>query len=326
MRDAPMTNWIPAGLLGLMVLLAGGGRAAAQGCCAASGAGSVTGTASQGVTGHRQFDVAVFLERFDLNETVSERGTLVLVDGNRARTTTLNLAISYGWTERLTTTAMVGYFSRGRNFAVPGLGGGEAGAVNADGIGDVTFFAKYALRPYRPDQPHEIALGVGLKLPVGDDSQSRRGLILPVDVQPGSGATDWLFWARVFRQTPVADLAGNVTWTVTGASGNERLGLYQFGNALSYEVTVTRSVATGLELGLDVVGRVAASDRSLSLEVINTGGHRLYAGPTVSWSPVGRSLTLHGSVLLPVSENINGLQQGLTQAWRIGTAVRFGGM
>ncbi len=293
----------------------------AQGCCSASGAGSVTGVTSQGVIGARQLNVGLFFERFDLNDLINSDGLPVLVDGEEeAHSTTLNLSIAYGWSSQLTTSAIVSYYSRGRDFALPGLGGG-GGGVSAEGIGDLTLFAKYAVLPYQPARPHELALGAGVKIPLGDDSIERRGVMLPVDVQPGSGSTDLLVWGRVFRQLTFADIAADVMWTLSGASDDG----YDFGNSVQYNGTLTRPVLHNFELGVHVNGRWAPALTRNGLNVINTGGHRVHVGPTLAWQPLGRQTTIHAAFLIPIREDVNGIQQGLTRGWRIGSDVTLAG-
>lgn len=293
----------------------------AQGCCSASGSGSVTGVTSQGVVGERQWNVAVFYERFDLNELINTDGSPVLVDGGEeAHSTAVNLSVAFGWSTQLTTSAIVSYYSRSRDFALPGLAGG-GGGVSADGIGDLTLFAKYALIPYQPARPHEVALGAGVKFPLGDDSIERRGVMLPVDVQPGSGSTDLLLWGRVFRQLGMADVAADITWTLSGASADG----YDFGNTVQYNGTLTRALGHNLELGAHLNGRWAPALTRNTLDVINTGGHRVHLGPTLAWQPFGRGTTIHAALLFPVLEDVNGIQQGLTRGWRIGTDVTLAG-
>jgi hypothetical protein len=129
-----------------------------------------------------------------LGAEVSERSSLMeggdsVTDAldREQRDRDLTLAAHYGLRHDLQLSLVIPWVERELDLTAPGL----AGELQARGTGDVTALMKW--RFHRWDAPHKalnVALIAGLELPFGEDDERDAGLVLPEDLQPGSGSLD----------------------------------------------------------------------------------------------------------------------------------------
>lgn len=110
--------------------------------------------------------------------------------------------------------------------------------VFTQGIGDIVLLPKYHLS-------ESFILGLGIKLPTGSSNFSDlNGIALPADLQPGSGAVDWIpyaYYHTTFNPRPSLQLASKLTYRFTGKNRQyfNTDNSYQFGNELQWQITLS---------------------------------------------------------------------------------------
>ena len=138
----------------------------------------------------------------------------------------------------------------------------------------------------KSNNPIFIMLGVGVKLPTGDDSVKDRFGIFPPELQPGSGTTDKLFGVALSKKLFTS--ATGFASTVYQATGG--------GNSINYEkkdriywnggVTYELSKKNQLSASLAFSGmHVWEEDRNNGIKVPDTNGDWVYLGPSIGISP-----------------------------------------
>jgi hypothetical protein len=157
----------------------------AQACC--SGGVPLGGSFGLGTANKNSLQ---FLFTYDFNAinsliNVSDK----LDDDTRKRTThTSILEVNYGLNDRFTITGLFPFIRQERNI----LTYDNSNEVTvAQGFGDVILMLKYRLLNQQNNKNWELVLGGGVKLPSGKTTHvNNNGLVLPADMQPGSGSLD----------------------------------------------------------------------------------------------------------------------------------------
>jgi hypothetical protein len=184
----------------------------------------------------------------------------------------------------------------------------DLGRFSADGIGDVTLYAKW--RYYRWDdvgKAMNFALLGGIELPTGRDDVVDRGVMLPSDMQPGSASWD------PFLGTAVTYEPGR--WRFNAMALVKRVG--QGTHDLNQGDQVFAELAAGNRFWLepypgpfmraDVALRYRweGADRQGGATVPSTGGQLLTAA--VNWAFRPRpTVDLQVSVEIPIFEEVRG--------------------
>lgn len=217
-------------IIGICIgVFAGKARLQAQGCC--SGGVPISGNLAlpAGNAGSWQFMLTYDYNRLrDLYQ-----GTERLDDDTRLRVThSWLLESSYGFSDRFTVSGLFSFVRQERR--ITALAGREDFTAN-NGPGDLILLARYNL--FKPEKVRntEIVLGLGPKVPLGrTDYTDNRGLLLPPDLQPGTGAWDavlWSFFAQRNLLRPTMGFTAIPTLRITGT--NQRYNdsqSYRFGN------------------------------------------------------------------------------------------------
>ncbi len=250
---------------------------------------------------------------------------------------TLGLSARYGITSRLTAAAFVPYVWRERSDLAPT---GERIARQSRGIGDVAVLGYWRVLP--PLRPSEWTLGAGVKLATGESRAADETGELPQELQPGTGANDFLFTTHFARGLGRFTAAGGLTWRLTGTltkvdvfpdSVREVSRDYRFGNELLYGVSGawTPDFRFGFELG--VRGRHAEPDRETSLRpdgttgavetLPSTGGEWIWLAPAVRFATPAGGVTASLVGLLPIYENLLGTQLSTEPGAQLTLEVTF---
>ena len=116
-----------------------------------------------------------------------------LADDSRRRTTQsilLNWGLSIS--EKLAVEGIVSYLQQERRITqVVGTD-----IARASGFGDAVVLLNYTLFS-SPDQSSSFRIAGGVKVPLGDFNRTNDlGLILNAELQPGSGAWDFILWSQ----------------------------------------------------------------------------------------------------------------------------------
>ncbi|MEL6675529.1 MAG: hypothetical protein AAFR61_25200, partial [Bacteroidota bacterium] len=208
---------------------------------------------------------------------------------DRNRTTQSLLAeLSYDISARLSASALLTSVIQSREIVDENLG--SRTFVQNAGIGDAILLLKYRLYGQQADQTSQVVLGAGPKLPLGrTDFRDNVGILLPMDLQPGTGALDWIFWGH-FTQTELirksTQLTAILTYRLPGTSTHNALQLpYDFGREFQAQLGISDRFLLGsliLDPGLMTKFRTVGADQLDGAIFPNTGGTQLFVSPFVS--------------------------------------------
>lgn len=174
----------------------------------------------------------------NLNTLKTERE--IIDDQTRKRTTqSILLEVGYSLTDRLSVDAFFSYVRQERIINGNNL-------TFTEGIGDMVFLFKYQLMNEKKNKSN-LFLGIGSKLPVGaSDLKNNNGITLNADLQPGSGALDWIGWGQWSKTVDVRPSMQIVSTLIFSHKGvnNNYLGdsEYQFGREWSWSLGISLSL------------------------------------------------------------------------------------
>lgn len=236
-----------------------------------------------------------------------------LDDDTRARqTNSLLMEVNYGISERFSVAAVVPYITQIRT--INGFEGVQE-VTRTQGLGDLVFLLKYRVTPSTNDFNHTWVVGAGPKLPTGrTDFTNNNGLILPADMQPGSGSLDGFFWSYYQKNAlflPTLSLVNVVTFRKSGQNDSYNGSqTYEFGDEFQFNLGLNYNVfAVRWPVDFFVFGRY----RSQTEDFIDgnvfpsTGGKWIYLipGVNVGFHP---DFALRMTTDIPISRKLDGTQ------------------
>ncbi len=237
-------------------------------------------------------------------------GSNELIDNTRERLTQAVLTeVSYGLTNRITLTGMFSFVNQNRKIN-PIIG--QANEVDVNGIGDAIFLIKYSLMQLDIISETELAIGAGVKAPLGKSAIESGGVLLPADMQPGTGSWDGVLWGyftkgRLFN-LPL-NLVSNISYRFN--TNNDRFGAnregYRFGNELIAALGLGYRTDLPVDFSLMIRYRNTSPDKFADRDIPNTGGNWLNIVPGINYK-VLENLTARLSGQLPVYRNLTGTQ------------------
>ena len=269
----------------------------------------------------RSVDVGVYYEYFHLRGNL--QGTTDVPDpqDRLSRLHIANLSLGYAPWSGLGLRAIVPFARRSREQTLSTPTVQRRDELVGSGLGDISLLAQGCVLPLAGIQPYDVSIGAGVKLPTGGNHQTVDGIRLPLDLQPGTGATDLLLtsYGRYYGWPGWNLYAGHV-WRVTSTNGDG----YRFGNELQVFTGAVRQVGSRWSVTVEGRWRHAARDsRNFGTRVPSTGSDQLYVAPGAGFSlgPSGPSLL--GSVLIPVYERVEGTQLGTSLGLDLALQMRF---
>ncbi len=304
----------------ILVLILTGWTSQAQTCC--SGGVPLTGNLGLpvGSVGSWQFSLS-----YDLNvlNTLKD-GTTVLDDDTRKRITNSALIeIGYTFSSRFSIDAFFSYVQQVRELSPIG----QLGTTNkTNGIGDGVLLFKY--RFYKNFQA-----GIGVKLPLGpSDLRNDIGLRLGADLQPGSGASDLIYWlsgSQPFSSRKSMALSTTVIYRATGQN-DSYLGqqIYEFGNEFQAIVGVGDRFLIGsmiFDPSISLKYRSVRPDRTdadnTSMnDVPSTGGKWIFLRPALTYN-INTDLSIQSNIELPLYAKLVNTQVTPTFRFNIGLLI-----
>lgn len=293
-----------------------------QGCC--SGGVPISGNLGLPAGNKGSVQLQLTLDHNLLDQLYT--GTARLEDDTRLRTTSsLLLEGSYGLTERFTVSGLLSYVRQTRNIST--LPGSSEFTGNA-GLGDAILLARYNFLIDSTAPNTDLLIGIGPKFPLGrTDYTDSRGILLPADLQPGTGSWDAVFWGffshtGLLRRTMAftAIPSFRVTGTNDRYSGSQT---YRFGNEFQFNFGFSDRFVTKwvmIDPLLMFRFRSTAPDQAEGQIVSNTGGRWLHVLPGVAWG-ITPSLTVRMNGEVPLFRNLTGTQ--LTTTYRATLALFY---
>lgn len=237
-------------------------------------------------------------------------GSEELKDDTRQRTShTALFDLSVGLSRRLSVSTQLSFTQQERE-STARLGTGES--LRTRGLGDGLLILKYNLIMPSGVRRLQVAVGGGIKVPMGTSSLTNNGTLISADMQPGSGSWDGLIWA--YLNQGIADneemaIYGTTSFRFNGAAsrGGSFPNGYRVGHELVSNLGFSRRQSDKIDLLLGIRLRHAATDQANSQTVPNTGGTWVNLVPMINfnWSP---SLTLRAGGQAPLYRNVQGIQ------------------
>ena len=246
---------------------------------------------------------------YNLLDDVYEE-TNYLNDNTRNRISqSILMQADYGVSENFSLSGLFTYINQERNISAYQ---GATNTVSASGIGDALLLIKYNLVPLTILKEQELSFGLGTKIPLGKSDLTSNGLLLPADMQPGTGSWDFILWSyysqgRLF-ELPL-NLVINFSYRQNGT--NERFGnnngSYKFGNELITQLGFGYRTDLPIDFTLLTRMRITGKDHFLENPIPNTGGNWLYLVPGINIK-VYRSIVFRLTSEIPIYRNLNGTQ------------------
>ncbi len=237
-------------------------------------------------------------------------GSNFLENKERKRTTqTYIFETNYGITKQISLSALLSYINNLRSIkTISNL----ENNVNVKGVGDALILLKYNLITLDLFDRTELSLGLGTKLPLGSSTIKRNSVLLPADMQPGTGSVDgllWIYFSKGNLIIPQITFLANSSYRLNGT--NKRFGKsqsgYKFGNELIFTLGLAYSTDTFVEFTLLARYRNVGADKFGSEDIPNTGGNWFFILPGFNFK-ISDKLTVTLYSELPAYTNVVGIQ------------------
>lgn len=281
----------------------------AQGCCTA-GTSSLGGIERSVIP----VDNLSVMAGFDYNYLGAAFDARNEIEDPLNRTATVSyftLQMEYGLSERVSVLGIINYTFRERNVTYSSSVDNTTQDVtfNGQGFGDLVLIGKYEIIRADFFSPFTLAIGGGVKLPTGDFRRENNGSRLAIDLQPGTGAIDGLFWsyASYNFQSINLSLYGNLLYRYTGTN----LEGYKIGDEVLFLIGANYNFADYLSLTLQVRSRFANPDYADGRELPSTGRTSYDLYPYLNYLEGRFSLRVYTQV--PLYRNTRGIQLTVSQ-------------
>ncbi len=233
-----------------------------------------------------------------------------LEDDTRERLTqSLLLELSYGITRIFTITGLFSYVRQSR-FITPQTG--TSNSLTIRGIGDIVLLGKYNLIPQNIISKNDLTIGAGFKIPVGKSDVKQNNLLVPADLQPGTGSWDgilWLYYSRANVFSLPVNVILNFSYKLNGTNkrfGN-KFGSYKFGNEFISTLGLVYFTSTVITPTFFIRIRNTLPDEFSDEQIPNTGGWWINIMPGLSYT-LNENLIFRVNGQIPVYNFLKGVQ------------------
>ncbi|MFC2094251.1 hypothetical protein ACFLSH_01350 [Bacteroidota bacterium] len=248
-------------------------------------------------------------------------GTVRLDDDLRERrVNSFLLEVNYGLTGRISLTTLFTFINQSRQISSYG---NLSSRLNTGGLSDGIILVKYNFIPLSIVDQIELTLGAGAKLPIGNSTLRSDGILIPADMQPGTGSWDgvlWGYFSKGFVPVLPLNIFLNVSYRFNGT--NNRFGDsfqqgYTFGNELFVNLGAGYRTDTFFDFTLMLRFRNTTPDKFDGGQLPNTGGNWLYLVPGVN-GKINDNFTARLSGQIPLYRNLTGTQLTTTYTASLG--------
>jgi hypothetical protein len=263
---------------------------------------------------NRQWRFELTYKYHALNDLVE--GTKKVLDDTRRRRTaqSLLLDIRHALFRSLTLRAVLGFTRQGRDVGIS-----EAMPVNTQGLGDGLLTIQYSPVHYSRTSRTEIALGAGVKIPMGK-SDARIIGIASEDMQPGTGSWDGVIWVYASRIIPLLkglEIFAGVSARFNGSNTRS----YSFGNEVISSIGTRLQTTKNLSFSLFTRYRWADADSRFEGKIPNTGGQWVYLVPSITVN-IARNWGVKTEGEIPIYRRLNGFRQ-FTSTYSISVSIFY---
>ncbi len=301
----------------VLILLAG--KTFPQACCSAGSpllssleySSSQKGFLKFGLTYEYNFLDAVYSGTTDIND-----------DTRLRRVHSILLETSYGFTSKFSVTSLLTFINQRREISSFSESQNQLSTI---GISDAVVLLKYNLMPLTLSNQNELSFGAGVKIPLGKSTLRDNGILLPADMQPGTGAWDYIFSlyaSKGFMPKIPLNIFINSSYRLNGTNRRfgDRFEGYSFGNEFIASIGFGYRTNTPFDFSLSFRYRSTRPDKFNNEDVSNTGGKWFYVIPGIN-ARLGHNLTTRISGSLPLYRNLTGTQ--LTTTYTSGLTIFY---
>jgi len=294
-------------------------KVTAQGCC--SGGTPLSGNLDLASSDAKNLSIRITYDHNNLGDVVFK--SKELEDKSRTRITNATLLrLDYTFNDWLAVNAIFSYVGQEERIQFNNVDN----STLAKGFGDIVLMLQYnALKK----NDSSLAIAGGVKAPTGaiDRTNETTGLLLNPDLQPGTGAWDFLAVSHYSQRNFLINFLNfrfGLSYRITNEADRfNQQQKYRFGNefqantGFNYQIFIRK---TQIVPQLVVRYRNTKVDLTNGFESPNTGGHWLYLVPgfeTYFSSNVGFGVLAE----LPLYRRLEGIQ--LTTSYKITASVFY---
>jgi len=296
-----------------VALLSIAGPAMAATCSCASV--PLLGTMELASPGEGKWFLASTYEYHDVSDLVSGSSTIPDQTGRDRTSQALVLEASKGLSTKWSVSALIAAVDHDRKVGTS--------RTTSSGLGDGIVMLKYSPARISLYSRNELSIGLGARLPIGENDASQGGIILAEDMQPSSGAFGGIFWvygAHALNESATARLYANATYMNNGTNDRE----YRFGHETTASIGASYQTQTAWGFNAELLYRHTNRDERNGTQIPNTGGQWLDFVPSAQYH-LNEKMALRISAKIPVARDLNDALQFTTKyAARVTLTYLFG--
>ena len=305
----------------------------AQGCCSGGAGGPIAGGAASGVLQEHQMEISIN-HQFNTSKTFYTGSEVAEPLFDNLTSNYIFFRTDYGVSKKLTLSLASGYYLSKTK---------EAEYITSNrtssGFSDLIIFPRYNIYNKNANfKRTEVALGIGIKMPLGTHMDSTLSYsdewvgdlysINPPLVQTTNGSNDFMFYSFIFREYQKRKLRLFISALHVKKSFNS-LGL-KFGDYSSLGLFVSKTFfrqwGVTTQLKLEHIGKIKAAENidllaDYNIEPISTGSNKAFFTPQISYSQKG--LTFFVTSEIPIYQYLHGTQIGSQNQFTFGVNYRF---
>ncbi|MCH8317572.1 MAG: transporter [Bacteroidetes bacterium] len=231
------------------------------------------------------------------------------------------ISLAFGIAEKITTEIETGYFiNKTQNYAENIFPNQQIGK----GLTDITLGFKVNF--YRNlEKQLEITSGVGIKFPIGSNKQTYQKAVLPQDLQPTTGSTDFIHTLFLYKGYVEKHLHFFINNRIEFKRQNPEA--YKYGNLYATSFFTSYSLSPGWNIITAIRSEIRAMDTSPTKDngrekVLPSGSQKIFIVPQLSYS-FGKDWILSVLVDIPVYQYYNDKQLASTVAVSLSISKEF---
>ena len=288
-------------------------NAAAQTCsCAAV---PLLGSMELATPGDGKWFLATTYEYHDVSELISGSTEVPDTTGRDRTTEALIVELSKGLTRNLSFSTLLSAVKHDRTI-------GDT-HVRASGLGDAIAMIKYSPATISLYSQNAFSIGVGARIPLGENDATYNGVILAEDMQPSTGAIGGILWAyaaRALNESTNARIYASASYVANGENDRN----YRFGDETTVSLGASYQMQSPWGFNAELLYRATSRDQRAGATIPNTGGEWLDFIPAIQYH-VNEAMALRLSAKIPVSRDLNDQLQFTTKyAARLTFSYVFG--
>jgi hypothetical protein len=288
-----------------------------QACCSAGS--PLLGSLDIASSADGELQIGITYEFNSLQDVYA--GTERLDDDLRERNVnSFILEANYGLSPKISLSALFTFINQNRNTSTYE---NISSSLNTSGLSDGIILVKYNFIPLTLVDQIELSLGAGVKLPIGNATLRSDGILIPADMQPGTGSWDGVLWGYFSKGfVPIIPLNVFINASYRFNGTNNRFGEsfqqgYTFGNELFINLGAGYRTNTFFDLTLMFRFRNTQPDNFDEGTLPNTGGSWLYLVPGIN-GKINDNFTARLSGQIPLYRDLTGTQLTTTYTASLG--------